>query len=94
MKEYSKYKFAIKEILESKPANKIQFIRKEMIDRLDISRTWLSRIINARIGSTIKLDHIQLLIIADILKCKIDKLITKECRMKVIEETEKEKIAA
>lgn len=83
MKDYSIYKFAILQILEGKPANQIAALRKELMQKLGISRAWLSKILNARLNSSIKLDYKQLAIIADVLKVKIDALYTKQCRMNI-----------
>lgn len=83
MNDYSQYKFAIKQILESKAGNKIPLLKMELMQKLGITRTWLNKILNAKLDSKIKLDHIQLSIVADVLKCKIDKLITKKCRVAI-----------
>ena len=83
MKNYSKYKFAIKQILESKSGNTIPTLRKELMQKLDVSSPWLSRILNAKLDSKIKLEHEQLVKIADTLNCDIDKLITEQCRLKI-----------
>lgn len=85
MKDYSIYKFSIKQILESKAGHLIPVIKKDLERKLGITRDWLNRILNARVNSSIKLDHVQLSIIADVLKCNIDKLITKKCRLKIRE---------
>ncbi|MEM6321444.1 MAG: hypothetical protein AAF960_27550 [Bacteroidota bacterium] len=93
MKDYSIYKFAIKQILESKAGHLIPTLKKELMQKLDISRVWLSKILNARVGSKIKLDHIQLSIFADVLQCSIDDLITPKCRVKIRQKLKKKSVA-
>lgn len=78
MTDYSRYKFAIKQILESKAGHQIPQLKEELEEKLGISRTWLNKIINARVGSRYKLDHVQLVLISAVLNCSIDELITKE----------------
>ncbi len=93
MKDYSIYKFAIKQILESKAGHLIPVIKKDLEKKLGITRDWLNRILNARVNSKIKLDHVQLSIVADVLKCKIDDLITKKCRLKIRQKANKKAVA-
>jgi len=88
MKDYSIYKFAIKQILEAKAGVKIPKIKLELMAKLSITRTWLNKIINAKVGSNIKLDHEQLVIISKVLKCSINKLITSQCKDAIIKSIE------
>ena len=83
MRDYSVYKFSIKEILEGKAANSISIIKLDLISKLNISMDWLNRILNARIGSRVKLDHTQLIIFSDVLDCNIDDLITERCKLNI-----------
>ena len=64
----------------SKAGHQIPQLKEELEEKLGISRTWLNKIINARVGSRYKLDHVQLVIISTILNCSIDELITKQCK--------------
>ena len=93
-KDYSVYKFAIKQILESNAGIKIPILKKELMEKLGITRTWLNKIINARVNSSIKLDHRQLVIFSKVLKCSIDKLITKQCKDAIIKSIPPKKVGA
>lgn len=93
MKDYSLYKFAIKQLLEALPANQIPKIKRNLLLQLGISYDWFSKIINAKVDSAIKLDHIQLSIVADALDCSIDALITLQCRTAIRKSIEAKKAA-
>lgn len=93
MKDYQLYKFAIKQLIEGKPANRIPDLKQELITKLAISYDWFSKIINAKVDSAIKLDHIQLSIVADVLDCSIDALITPQCRTAIRKDIQQKLVA-
>lgn len=67
-------KYRIKEIIKQKPANERQALRQKIRDDLRLSPVMYSRYVHSKLTDSLDFDGYQLVVIANILKCKIDDL--------------------
>lgn len=84
MKNYSQYKFTLKERILCFEGMSAKEKRDEIKKKMGWEKYWLSKVEGAKLTSRIKLEHEQLTVLADCLNCTIDDLINPKCKEVVL----------